>query len=150
MKSFRHAWDGIVYAVKTERNMRIHLAAAFYAFLLGRIFGFGRSELALAALACGLVIGAELINTALERLCDGLEPGHSPVVKLVKDLAAGAVLVCAAAAAGLFAVLLWRADGWRLPRHDLLYTGVAALPFWCAFIVWFGRKKGVNPNERHD
>ena len=140
MKSFRHAWDGVIHAVKTERNMRIHLAAAFYAFLLGHMFGFTRSELALVALACGLVIGAELINTALERLCDGLEPGHSPVIKTVKDLAAGAVLVCAIAAVGLFAALLWRNE-WRWIQDTSFYIGAAALPFWGVFVFWFGRKK---------
>jgi diacylglycerol kinase len=98
MKSFVNAFRGIAHALKTERNMRIHAAALFFVIFAGIIAGLNALEWGLIALACGMVFGAELINTALERLCDGLEPGRSTVVKNVKDLAAGAVLICAAAA----------------------------------------------------
>ena len=138
MRSFRHAWDGLVYAVKTERHMRVHFAAVFYIVLAGLFLDFDHAEWGLTALACGLVTGAELINTALERLCDGLEPGHSPVVKIVKDLAAGAVLVCAAAALCIGVFLLWGRSFW--PPSFEHYTGAAALPFWVWFI-WIWRRK---------
>jgi undecaprenol kinase/diacylglycerol kinase (ATP) len=123
--------------------MRIHLAAVYYIILVCILFGFAAYETALAALACGLVIGAELLNTALERLCDGLEPGRSPLVKTVKDLAAGAVLVCAAAAVTVAAALLWRRGGFLpdLLRHPAVWAGAAAAPFWFWFVFGFGGKK---------
>ncbi|MCL2003624.1 MAG: diacylglycerol kinase [Oscillospiraceae bacterium] len=147
MKSFVCAWRGIVHAVQTERNVRIHLAALFYVVVAGRLLYSVRWEWLM--LACGLVIGAELINTALERLCDGLEPGRSEVVRNVKDLAAGAVLVCAAAAAAGAVFVFWWDIEWYLQidfypallSRPLFWAGVAALPLWSVFIFWFGRKK---------
>jgi diacylglycerol kinase (ATP) len=53
-----------------------------------------------------MVLGAELINTALERVLDRLHPDHHPVVKIAKDCAAGAVLVSSVAALGVFVALL--------------------------------------------
>ncbi|MDR0325298.1 MAG: diacylglycerol kinase [Oscillospiraceae bacterium] len=150
MKSFQYAFRGIWHAVKMERNMRAHLAAVYYIIIVGILFEFYEWDWALTALACGLVIGAELINTALERLCDGLKPGHSPVIKAVKDLAAGAVLVCAVAAVCVAAAVLWGQrdllvfwweSPWDLMESPLFWAGVIALPFWVWFIVWFGKKK---------
>jgi hypothetical protein len=105
---------------------------------------------ALVALACGLVLGSELINTALERLCDGLEPGRSPVVKAVKDLAAGAVLVCAFAAAAVAAAAFWmpvqlHIQFWGFDgvfRQPAIWAGAAGVPFWAWFVFWFGKAKG--------
>jgi diacylglycerol kinase len=151
MKSFLHAFRGICHAVKTERNFRIHLAAVYYVVIFGIESFFYITDWALIALACGLVIGAELINTALERLCDGLEPGRSPVVKTVKDLAAGAVLVCAAAAAGIAVFVFWWPVSYFIKYWDfsdflyhfqyVLFLAIAALPFWVWFIFLFGVKK---------
>jgi diacylglycerol kinase len=143
MKSFVCAACGIWLAVKTERNIRIHIAAVFYVVIIGILVGFHSGDWALIALACGLVIGAELLNTAMEHLCDGLEPGNSSVVKNVKDLTAGAVLVCAAAAAVMFVAVLWWFVEWNeLPEvwvRPAFWVGLGAAPFWAAFVFWFGK-----------
>jgi diacylglycerol kinase len=149
MKSFRCAFAGIWHAVKTERNFRIHIAAVFYVVLGGLLLFFSIYEWAWIALACGLVFGAELVNTALERLCDDLKPGHSPVIKTVKDLAAGAVLVCALAAAGMAVALFWEPvylylQWWELSdltTRPEFWIGVIALPGWIWFVFGFGRGK---------
>jgi diacylglycerol kinase len=146
MKSFIHAFRGIAHAVKHERNMRFHLAAVFYIVIAGLYIHFDPVEWALVALACGLVLGAELLNTALERLCDGLEPGRSSVVKTVKDLASGAVLACAAAAACIAVFLFWPNISLLLAWNALTlecWIAIAALPFWVWFVFWFGRKKSA-------
>ena len=146
MKSFVYAFRGIGHAIKTERHVRVHLAAVFYVALTAILYGdsLRYTDWALLALACGLVIGAELFNTAIERLCDGLEPGHSPVVKVVKDLAAGAVLICAIAAVAIAAAVFWYGPSLNregLTEHPVFWVGIGALPLWGAFIVWFGGKK---------
>jgi diacylglycerol kinase len=148
MKSFLHAFCGVWQAVKTERNFRIHLAAVYYVILAGILFDLFDEEWALIALACGLVLGAELLNTALERLCDGLEPGRSPVIKTVKDLAAGAVLVCSITAACIAFAVFWNHS---LPMNmpsgmetALFWAAAAALPFWLWFVFWFGRKRAAS------
>ena len=149
MKSFVNAFRGIGYALLTERNIRIHFAAVFYAVITGIILEIELHEWGLIALVCGLVIGAELLNTALERLCDGPEPEHSPVIKCVKDLAAGAVFICALAAVGVAALILLEPIHFYLvcygpellPEEPAFWVGVIALPLWVLFIVFGGRKK---------
>ena len=148
MKMFAHAFRGIWTAVKTERNVRIHLAAVFYVVICGLSLEFISLDWALAGLACGLVIGAELFNAAIERLCDVVEPEKSPAIKAIKDIAAGAVLVCAIAAIAVAGhVFLGRIlyMGFPLQMNWLVFwIGVAALPFWVWFVFWFGKKKGEN------
>jgi diacylglycerol kinase len=146
MRSFLFAFAGIWHAVRTERNFRIHIAAVFYVVIAGVLLYFNAVEWMAVALVCGLIAGAELVNTALERLCDGLEPGNSAVVKVVKDLAAGAVLVCAVAVSVVAVILAWEVWQWGVafedfPARPAFWAGAAALPFWLWFVFGFGRKK---------
>jgi len=149
MKSFVNAFWGIWHALLTERNMRIHFAAVFYVVIAGIMLEIQPYEWGLIALVCGLVIGAELINTALERLCDGCEPCHSSIIKTAKDLAAGAVLICALAAVGVAVFILLEPIHFYLtyygpellPEEPAFWVGVIALPLWVLFVVFGGRKK---------
>ena len=87
-----HAYQGILFALRSQRNFRIHLFAA--ALVLGAAVGLGlsRTEIVLALLTVTLVIAAELLNTAIEYVLNLLEARHHPVVKTAKDVAAGGVL----------------------------------------------------------
>jgi diacylglycerol kinase len=96
--SFSNAAAGVRLAVRTQRNVRLHLVFALAALGLGFHLRLGRAELALVALAIGLVLGAELLNSALEALVDLVTAHEHPLAKAAKDMAAGAVLVTAAAA----------------------------------------------------
>lgn len=101
------AVKGLVFFVTMERNARIELGFAAAALVLGFIFHINSAEW-LAIMGCiALVISLELVNTALEQLCDLVQPGFHPGIKTVKDLAAGAVLFasCCSLAAGLFIFL---------------------------------------------
>lgn len=92
---FINAFKGIGYAFKTERNLRFHFFAAGLAVVCGWIFSLSRTEWLIIVYAIGVVIAAELFNTALERLADVSAPGYHPLVGTAKDVAAGAVLVTA-------------------------------------------------------
>lgn len=98
LESFRDAAAGVRLAVRTQRNVRLHLLFALAALGLGLYLRLERAELALVALAIGLVLGAELLNSALEALVDLVSAQQHPLAKAAKDMAAGAVLVAAAAA----------------------------------------------------
>ena len=100
-KTFADALRGILSAIKGERNMRVHITAAAYVILFGLIVKLSCTEWICAIFCIGLVIGAEMINTAVERLCDALHPEFSEKIGKVKDVAAGAVLVFAFAAAAV-------------------------------------------------
>ena len=98
LSSFQHAVQGLAASCKTERNLRIHLSAAGLVILFGCILRINATEWCICILLFALVIGAELINTALEALVDLVRPEIHPKAKRAKDTAAAAVLICALAA----------------------------------------------------
>lgn len=104
LNSFGYAFKGIWHAVKTGRNMRIHITVLIYMYCYIGIYDFfslTRAELAITLLASALVLSAECFNTALERCVDLVTKEYRPLAKRAKDAAAGAVLICA-----IFAVLV--------------------------------------------
>ncbi|MBI4758776.1 MAG: diacylglycerol kinase family protein [Chloroflexi bacterium] len=105
LRSFHHAFSGLVDAWRTQRNLRLHLLAAVLAVGLGLALGMALVELAILCLTIGLVLSAELFNTAVETLMDLVHPDHHPLAKAAKDVAAGAVLVTAGTAVLVGALL---------------------------------------------
>jgi len=93
--SFNYAFEGVIYALRTQRNMRIHFTAAALVLIAGLALGVTRIELIALLFAAGLVIVAELINTAVEAAIDVATTSFDPRAKVAKDVSAGAVLVCA-------------------------------------------------------
>ena len=165
-RSFACAFRGLGLCVRQERNFRIHLTAGAAVFWLASHFSLSRGEWALLLLAVGLMLAAEVFNTALEWFCDQVSPGWDKLARQVKDLSAGAVLVCALFCAGAGVALLWRpARLWELwlelTSHPLRGGWVLA---WAAVGAAFvfrglppagrGRQKeparGENGKERLD
>lgn len=99
IRSFGYAWKGIRQCVGKEQNLSIHLIVTVMVIIAGFFFDITRTEWLIIILCIGVVIAAELFNTAIERLVDLVSPEHNPIAGQVKDIAAGAVLVCAVAAA---------------------------------------------------
>ena len=94
-ESFSCAISGLVYVLRSERNMKIHLLAAFLATSLGFILGISRVEWGLLCLAIFLVLAAETANTALEKVVDLVTAEYHPLARNAKNAAAGAVLLSA-------------------------------------------------------
>jgi diacylglycerol kinase (ATP) len=92
-----HAFRGILFAFRSQRNFRIHLFAAALVLLAAAGLRLDRVEVILALLTVTLVVVAELLNTAIEYVLNLLEARHHPVVKTAKDVAAGGVLFTVAA-----------------------------------------------------
>lgn len=95
VKSFNYAIDGVIYVLRTQRNMRIHIALAAIALALGLIFNVGRLEFIMLFFAISLVIAAELFNTAIESAIDLVTGAYDPMAQIAKDVAAAGVLVAA-------------------------------------------------------
>lgn len=95
IKSFSYAIEGIVTALKRERNMRIHFTMAIFAIVLSFVLDISKGERTAVILSISTVIGAELINTSIEALVDLVTEDFKPLAKIAKDTAAGAVLVTA-------------------------------------------------------
>ena len=104
--SVRYACRGLSYAVATQRNVRLHLAAGLSALALASWLQVSVAEWLLVCLTVTLVLVAELLNTAVEVFVDVVSPERRAEAGIVKDVAAGAVLTCCVSAAGVAGALL--------------------------------------------
>lgn len=99
IKSFGYAFKGIAKLIKKEHNAWIHCTAIVVVTLCGLHLGITPSEWCIVLLCFGMVLAAEGFNTAIEKLVDLVSPNFHPIAGDVKDIAAGAVLICAICAA---------------------------------------------------
>ncbi|AGA70396.1 diacylglycerol kinase [Desulfitobacterium dichloroeliminans LMG P-21439] len=99
--SFRNAFRGIFYNVKTQKHFRIHLFVTIVVLLTAYWLGLERWEWAILFLTISSVLTAEAINTAVEITVDLAEPNVHPLAGLAKDVAAGAVLIAVIMAVGV-------------------------------------------------
>jgi len=139
VKCFVHAFEGIIQAVKAERNMRIHICAAAYVLIFALIAEFSSVEVCIVLLCTTLVIAAELINSSLEQLADEVNSAFSERIRIAKDMAARAVLVCAAAAFCIGLVLFLRVNVVSTVANFLCENIVFAILLLLSvpFAVWF-------------
>jgi diacylglycerol kinase (ATP) len=93
--SFNHAAEGVIHALRTQRNLWIHFMLAAAVLVAAVAFGVSRLELMVLLLAITFVLVAELVNTAIEAAVDVASTSFDPMAKLAKDIAAGAVLIAA-------------------------------------------------------
>ncbi len=98
LASFRHAFAGWWYVLRSQHNAWIHAVASVAVFVLALWLGLGRVEWAILLLTVGLVWVAEFVNTSVEAVVDLLSPDIHPLAKVAKDVAAAAVLIAALAA----------------------------------------------------
>ncbi len=95
LQSFNHAFQGIVHAVRRERNMRIHLVVAVGVLILSLFLNLSKLELVAVLISISFVLMMELVNTAIEAVVDIVTDEFHSRAKVAKDLSAGAVLVAA-------------------------------------------------------
>jgi len=91
--AFDFAFQGILYATRTQRNMRVHLIAGSLALFAALELRLERAYVAVVVIVIVLVIALELVNTAVEAIVDLMTVAHHPLAKIAKDASAGAVLV---------------------------------------------------------
>jgi diacylglycerol kinase (ATP) len=94
-QSFNNAVEGIIHALRTQRNLWIHFTIAAAVLIAAVAFGVSKIELISLFLAITFVLIAELLNTAIEAAVDVASTSFDPMAKLAKDMAAGAVLIAA-------------------------------------------------------
>ncbi|MHB1593168.1 MAG: diacylglycerol kinase [Streptosporangiaceae bacterium] len=107
LRAFGFAGQGAWQVIRTERNMRVHLAVAAAVIVAGVVWRVSAVDWACLALAIGLVLTAETLNSALETLTDLHTSQYHPLAKTAKDAAAGAVLIASLAAAGVGVAVFW-------------------------------------------
>ena len=99
LKSFEYAFEGVKAFLVNEPQALIHLIAAIFVIIAGFYFEITWHEWIAVVFAIGIVIVSEMLNTAIEKLTDMVSPEIHPKAKVVKDLAAGAVLMASIVAA---------------------------------------------------
>jgi diacylglycerol kinase len=95
LKSFSFAFQGLKDCLLNEKNFRIQYVTALIILIAGIFFSLNSMEWVSILLCFALVLSFEIINSAIEKLCDLVCPSINPVIKKVKDMCAAAVLVSA-------------------------------------------------------
>jgi diacylglycerol kinase len=95
IQSFGYAGRGIKIVFGSEANMKIHIFTSVLVIIGGFALKINITEWCLCLLCVGLVVGAEMMNTAVETVVDLVSPDFHPLAGKAKDIAAGAVLICA-------------------------------------------------------
>ena len=112
LRGFRYAIRGVRHCLSEERNFRIHTVAAGYVLILAPHFLNSTVEWAVLLLTIALVMGAEAVNTAIERAVDLACPKQDEGAAVAKDAAAGAVLLCSVGAVAVAICLFGRPAAW--------------------------------------
>lgn len=97
VQSFNNAFNGIMHVLKNERNLKIHFIMAIVVLFLSLVMEVSRTELIILIFCIALVIICEIINTSIEEFVDVIVKVYHPKAKVIKDAAAGAVLVATVA-----------------------------------------------------
>lgn len=95
LKSFGYAFSGLSYAFRSQFNFKVHSMALVIVGLLGWYFKLSANEWLWLIIASGMVLITELLNTAVEVLVDLVSPEIHPKAKVIKDVAASAVVIAA-------------------------------------------------------
>ena len=126
--SFNNAFEGIIHALRTQRNLRIHFVVAIAVIVFALVVSVSRIELIALLISITFVLIAEMINTAVEGAIDVATTSFDPMAKLAKDVAAGAVLIAAINAIAVGYLIFATRVGDRSSRLlDRLRDGPAAL-----------------------
>ena len=107
VRSFRHAIAGIWRMIRCQHNAWIHAAVTLLVLALAFLLRVSSADWCWIIVAISIVWTAEALNTAFEFLADAASPEFHPLVRDAKDVAAGAVLLTAIAAAVIGAVIFW-------------------------------------------
>ena len=93
MRSFRYAWDGVLFVFLTQRHMRVHALIIILVLLAAWGLGVTENQLLHLFVAMALVLIAEMLNTTVEMTVDLIVDSYNPQAKIIKDVAAGAVML---------------------------------------------------------
>ena len=129
-KSFRNAFRGVRFCIRNERNMRIHLVASVYVMVFSTFYNLTATQYILLLGTICMVLFAETVNTSLEAVVNLHTQWYDNLARIGKDVAAGAVLICAAFAVAIGCILF-------LKPAKLYYIILFFIsePLWCCLFL---------------
>lgn len=107
LRSGFHAFSGLMWVTPRTPSLRLGIVVVIALAALGAWLDFTSVEIALLVLLGTLLLAVETVNTAIEMLCDVVQPSHDPKIGRIKDVAAGATAVTEIGGAIMVGVLLW-------------------------------------------
>ena len=107
IKSFKNALNGLRSVLNEERNFKVEVCIGFLVIVAAAYFRFTLTEWIVIVICIASVVCAEIVNTAIEDLCDKVEPNTDPAIGRVKDMMAAFVLVAALGAAIVGALVFY-------------------------------------------
>ncbi|PQO46530.1 diacylglycerol kinase [Blastopirellula marina] len=121
LRKFRLALTGLIWAVRSEGSFRVHLPAAFFAILLAQFLRFDTARWIGLVITIGIVLVAELFNTALETLAQAVDDQYNEHIKHALDVASAAVLMSSVVAVVAGVLLYWTPfwNWWLLPTGEV-------------------------------
>jgi diacylglycerol kinase len=105
LKSFKYAFSGVLHALYHEANFRVQILITMISIFTGFYFKISATEWSVLIIAFASLLSAEVLNTSIENFIDFLIPKKSAVVKIVKDLSAGFVLINALACLAILIII---------------------------------------------
>lgn len=105
LQTFANAFRGIFLVLKAERNFQIEIFALFINIFLIFYFELNAIEASILILVCIAVLVAEIFNTSVEKMADFVEPKFDEKIRIIKDIAAAAVLLSAIGAVIVGAII---------------------------------------------
>lgn len=157
IRSFNLADEGIVYTIHTQRNMKIHVTLTLLVLLLALLLNIDNNDTLYLLLIIGIILFAELINTAIENTVDLVTSDFAPRAKLAKDTAAGAVLMMSLIAV-LIGVMIFLPylrtiylSGWSngntyLPSFFVLQGLFVIMVTYILKAYWYSKKIEYQPS----
>ena len=106
--SFNAAVSGLIYVLRSQRNMRFHFLAAALILVVALLLPVDQTDILFLLSAVALVLLSEMINTSLELAMDVVQESYHPRVKVIKDVSAGAVFICALYAVAVGYLVFWK------------------------------------------
>ncbi|SIS63046.1 diacylglycerol kinase (ATP) [Chryseobacterium ureilyticum] len=107
-KSFLNAFRGVFVMIKTERNFQIELLAFFVNVFLIFYLKLSNTDAAIILIVSTAVLSAEIFNTAIEKICDFIQPDYDKRIGFIKDISAGAVVIMAVSSVIIGIFIYWK------------------------------------------
>ena len=107
-KSFLNSINGVFWMLSSERNFQLEVLALIFNLFLIVFLKLNATDTALILIVCFAVLSLEILNTAAEKICDIIQPEYDDRIKIIKDIAAGAVVLMAFAAVCVGILVYWK------------------------------------------
>ena len=108
IKSFKNTFKGLNFLIKNERNFKIHIVGLVVNLGLLYYFPVALWEIVIILIACFLVLIMEAVNTAIEHICNFIQPQYDRKIDIIKDIAAAAVLLSVIIAIIIGTCVYWK------------------------------------------